>query len=287
MLSVLEGFARLGTRGIGFTGGEPLLRKDIFTLLAGAKAKGMLTHLNTNGTLVDEERARAIVGCGTDSLNISLDGATEETHDAIRGVPGAFRRTLEAVRLVDRARRRAGTPLRLKIVAVLSEDNVLEVRDFLRLGAQLGVDCVEVIPRQPFPEGPGKGAPAGKELLARVEEAVRYLADGDALPVPIENSPRMLALFGSSFRGEPSPLACHAGYSSLAVDCHGSVFPCVPYVNWNRPVGRIDGGEALRAFWYSRAYGAARREVSRCRACTLNCQAELNLLFNPFVRVGS
>jgi MoaA/NifB/PqqE/SkfB family radical SAM enzyme len=284
MLAVIDGFADLGTRGIGFTGGEPMLRPDLFQLLRHARTRGMLAHLNTNGTLMNEAASLAFLDAGVDSLNISLDGATEGTHDRIRGVPGAFARTVEAVRLVDRMRKKADARLRLKVVAVLSEDNIDEIPEYLRLGASLGVDCVEFIPRQPFPEGPGKGVPAAPDLLAKVDAAVRLLSDRSSLPLPLENSPGMLALFAPSFRGEPSPLTCHAGYNSLAVDCYGRIFPCVPFVNWNRPVGTL-GGKSLRDFWYSREYAPARREIARCRACTLNCQAELNLLFHPLTRI--
>jgi len=284
MRAVIDGFASLGTRGIGFTGGEPMLRPDLFHLMRHTRDRGMLTHLNTNGTLLDEAASRAVLEAGVDSLNVSLDGATEATHDRIRGVPGAFARTLESIRRIDRMRKKAGAPLRLKVVAVLSEDNLDEVPETLRLGAELGVDCVEFIPRQPFPEGPGKGVPAGPALLAKVDAAVRLLGDRSSLPLPLENSPGMLALFVPSFRGDPSPLTCHAGYNSLAVDCYGRIYPCVPYVNWNRPVGQLDG-KGLREFWYSREYGPARREIARCHACTLNCQAELNLLFQPLARI--
>ncbi|GAB4236281.1 MAG: hypothetical protein OHK0028_13190 [Deltaproteobacteria bacterium] len=284
MEAVIDGFADLGTRGIGFTGGEPLLRPDLFRLLRHARKRGMLTHLNTNGTLVDETSSKAILDAKVDSLNVSLDGATETTHDRIRGVPGAFARTVDAIRRIDRMRREARSPLRLKVVAVLAEENVDEIPEYLRLGSTLGVDCVEFIPRQPFPEGPGKGIPAAPALLRKVEEAVRLLRNRSSLPVPLENSPGMLALFAPSFRGEPSPLVCHAGYNSLAVDCFGRIFPCVPFVNWNRPVGTLDDA-GLRRFWYSREYAPARREIAGCHACTLNCQAELNLLFNPCVRI--
>jgi MoaA/NifB/PqqE/SkfB family radical SAM enzyme len=286
MRSVIDGFADLGVRGIGFTGGEPLLRPDIFQLLSHTARRGMLTHLNSNGTLIDDRTAAAILEAGVDSLNISLDSATEAVHDRIRGKSGAFGKTVEAIRRIDRLRKETRSPLRMKIVGVLSDDNLEEVPDYLRLGASLGVDCVEFIPCQPFPEGPLARPKAGPETLAKLEEAIRYLSGGDALPVPLENSPGMLALFAPSFRGEPSPVKCLAGYNSLAVDCYGRVFPCVPYINWDRPAGELSG-RSLREFWHSEEYSRVRRETARCRACTLNCQAELNLLFDPFFRMRS
>jgi MoaA/NifB/PqqE/SkfB family radical SAM enzyme len=283
MLRVVDGFADLGTRGIGFTGGEPLLCPDILRLVRRTKERGMLAHLNTNGTLLTDERAGGILDAGTDSLNVSLDGATEASHDRIRGAAGSFGRTLEGLGAVNRLRKARGAPLRVKVVAVLSEDNVDEVEAYLALAARLGVDCVELIPRQPFPEGPGGASPASPELLRKVDRAVRLLSEPSRLPLPLEDSPRMLSLFLPSFAGEPSPLVCHAGYNSLAVDCHGRVFPCVPYVNWDRPVATLPGdGSGLPELWYSRGYDGARKETAACRSCTLNCQAELNLLFNLF-----
>ena len=283
MLTIIDDFAAVGTRGIGFTGGEPLLRPDIFELLRRTRQRGMFAHLNTNGTLLDERKVRSLLDAGVESLNISLDGATAATHDGIRGVAGAFDKTVGAVRLVDRIRKERSAPLRLKVVAVLSEQNAGEVEAYLRLAAALGVDCAEFIPRQSFPEGPGRGAPADTALAAKVADAVSILRRRD-LPVAVEDSPGMLSLFAPSFRGDPSPLTCFAGYNSLAVDCYGAIFPCVPYVNWGRSVGNISR-TPLRSFWFSRDYARERETIARCRSCTLNCQAELNLLFQPLRRL--
>jgi MoaA/NifB/PqqE/SkfB family radical SAM enzyme len=283
MLALVDDFAALGTRGIGFTGGEPLLRRDLFELLRRTRERGMFAHLNTNGTLLDEEKVQGLLDAGVESLNISLDGASAATHDRIRGVAGAFDRTVEAVRRVQRARQERGAPLRLKVVAVLSEQNIGEVESFLRLGAALGVDCVELIPRQSVPEGPGRGRPADDALGAQVADAVALLRRSD-LPVALEDSPGMLSLFAPTFRGDPSPLTCFAGYNSLAVDCYGGIFPCVPYVNWGRTVGDVSR-TPLRSFWRSSDYARERETVARCRSCTLNCQAELNLLFQPLRRL--
>ncbi len=283
MLSVIDGFAELGCRGIGVTGGEPLLRPDIFALLRRIVERGMLGHLNTNGTLLDAERTRELLATGVHSLNVSLDGSDAATHDRMRGVPGSFALTVGAVRRVVEERRRTGARLRVKVVAVLSEENLEGVDDYLAFAASLGVDCAEFIPRQSFPEGAGGRFPASSIALGKVEEAVRRLAGKD-LPLPLENSRRMLGLFLPAFRAEPSPLSCWAGENSLAVDCFGSVFPCVPWVNWGRAAGSVRGS-SLPALWRSPAYTEVRRRAQACRDCTLNCQAELNLLFQPWRRV--
>ncbi len=72
------------------SGGEPLYRSDIFQLARYATDKGLRVALATNGTLVTKDVARMIVDAGVRRVSISLDGADAPTHDAFRGIPGAF-----------------------------------------------------------------------------------------------------------------------------------------------------------------------------------------------------
>jgi len=279
MKRVLEAFAGLGVSGVGFTGGEPLLRKDIFELLAYTKTLGMISHLNTNGSLVNDENAGKIIATGVDSINISLDGARAETHDAIRGVPGAFERVMAAAGRINAARSKQSKPVRLKTVAVLQEGNIDEVPEMIRLAGDLGVDCVEFIPRQQFLSGPEQQHAAAPAFLQKVGRAVDDLLGLEQTGVRLENSRTHLKLISRSFRNEPSPLKCFAGYNSVAVDCYGEIYPCVPWYNWRRAAGNIREKE-LADVWYSREYDEVRKEIRNCRKCYLNCQAELNILFN-------
>ena len=80
-----------------FSGGEPLLRPDIFTLVEAARAKGIRPTLSTNGTLITPDMAARIRRAGVGYVGISLDGM-EAVHDQFRGVPGAFQRALEGIR---------------------------------------------------------------------------------------------------------------------------------------------------------------------------------------------
>jgi MoaA/NifB/PqqE/SkfB family radical SAM enzyme len=277
MLEVVDALARLGVPGIGYTGGEPLLRDDIFELLARTRARGLIAHLNTNALLLDPARARELTATGVDSVAISLDGACAATHDRIRSRPGAFEQALAGVRTLLEARRVRGARLRLKLVTVLQAANLGEVEALLDLGGALGVDSMEFIPRQPFEAAAG-GAVAPEALGPRVDEAVRRLRRHRGAP-RLENSPGHLALFRGSFEGRPSPLRCTAAYSSIAVDCHGDVFPCVPWVNWGRRLGNL-AETPLADFARAPGFRQIRQEIGACRGCTLNCQAELNLLFD-------
>jgi MoaA/NifB/PqqE/SkfB family radical SAM enzyme len=280
MKGILDAFAALGISGVGFTGGEPLIRKDIFELLAYTKKLGMISHLNTNGSLVTDQVAEKIIATKVDSVNISLDGASAATHDAIRGVRGAFELATEAVRRIAHLRRKKGALPRLKTVTVLQESNSDEVRDIITLAVSLGVDCVEFIPRQPFRMDADR-QPAGASELHKMDKVAAYLLEQHQGEVKIENSPGQIKGIGRWLREMASPLRCSAAYNSYTVDCFGEIYPCLPWANWRKAVGNMRE-TGLQEFWYSSRYNRLRQETSACRQCYLNCQVELNLLFDPF-----
>ncbi len=78
------------------TGGEPLLRNDIFDIVNNATEKGLRVCLATNGTFINSEMAEQIKSSGIKMVSLSLDGSTAEIHDNFRGQPGAFEATLNA-----------------------------------------------------------------------------------------------------------------------------------------------------------------------------------------------
>jgi heme b synthase len=81
------------------SGGEPLLRKDIFDIAQYGTEKGLRMCLATNGTLVTEEICEKIKKSGIRIISLSLDGASEETHDDFRKEKGAFAGTINAAKL--------------------------------------------------------------------------------------------------------------------------------------------------------------------------------------------
>lgn len=81
------------------SGGEPLLRPDIFEISLRAKEMGFYVGLSTNGTLIDEQMANRIANTGFDYVGISLDGL-KETHDKFRRLEGAFDLSLAAVKML-------------------------------------------------------------------------------------------------------------------------------------------------------------------------------------------
>lgn len=279
--TVLDGFAALRTAGVGFTGGEPFLRKDCAELLEHSLSLGLVTHVNTNAHLLDDALVDRLVGMGLDSVNVSLDGADAETHDRLRGHRGSFERVTERVSALARARDRAGgnRRTRIGITSVLCPDNADQVEALADLVEGLGADSVGFIPMHEFHDGDRLDDVAPDRPWAdRMDRAVHTLARLKSEREIVENSDGYISLFPGCFAGRRSPLKCHAPSTSLVIDAYGRVFPCVPFSEVDRPIGRIRAAD-LAAFWKSERFATARRELAGCRACYWNCHTELNLLW--------
>ncbi|NGM80829.1 radical SAM protein [Paenibacillus sp. 7124] len=80
-----------------FSGGEPLIRKDIFELISYAAGKGLRPVISTNGTLITKDTAQKLKEAGVGYVGVSLDGL-EERHDAFRGRKGSFEQALNGIR---------------------------------------------------------------------------------------------------------------------------------------------------------------------------------------------
>ncbi len=96
---IIDDLAAFGAPVMLFSGGEPLVRKDLVELASYATGKGMRAVISTNGTLITKEKARELKDVGLSYVGISLDG-TEETHDKFRGVPGSYKKHFKVLKTV-------------------------------------------------------------------------------------------------------------------------------------------------------------------------------------------
>jgi len=96
-LKLIDDLASFGAPVLLFSGGEPLMRPDIFELIGYARERGMRAVLSTNGTLISPEVASRLKELGLSYVGVSLDGL-KETNDRFRGVTGAFDAALEGIR---------------------------------------------------------------------------------------------------------------------------------------------------------------------------------------------
>jgi radical SAM protein with 4Fe4S-binding SPASM domain len=95
---MMDAMVRLGKPVLVFSGGEPLMRKDIFELMGEARKRGLPFALSTNGTLLDEAMADRVAEARPHRVSISLDGPDAATHDAFRQSSGAFEASVAGIR---------------------------------------------------------------------------------------------------------------------------------------------------------------------------------------------
>lgn len=133
--------ADLGVIELVLTGGEPFLRRDmVLALLDEMSGREIGLTLNTNGWFVDDEIADHLAAIPGLQVDISIDGATPALHDASRGVPGSWRRAVEAAgRLLDRG-------VRLQVVHVVTPVNEAFFEAMLEQMWTLGVTSVRATP---------------------------------------------------------------------------------------------------------------------------------------------
>ncbi|MHC4394246.1 MAG: radical SAM protein [Planctomycetota bacterium] len=110
--AVLDDMAGFGVPSVLFSGGEPLMRPDLFELIRYAGETGLRTVISTNGTLITTETAKEIKECGVSYVGISLDGIGP-INDKFRGVNGAFDKAVQGIRNCMEAGIRVGLRLTL------------------------------------------------------------------------------------------------------------------------------------------------------------------------------
>jgi MoaA/NifB/PqqE/SkfB family radical SAM enzyme len=101
-LAMLEDLARFGVPVTLFSGGEPLVRPDLLTLIERTVALGMRAVISTNGTLITEEKAARLKAFNLSYVGVSLDGL-RDVNDRFRGVSGAFEKALAGIRNCQKA----------------------------------------------------------------------------------------------------------------------------------------------------------------------------------------
>lgn len=133
VFAVMDDLKRFHVPVLILSGGEPLMRADIFDISHRAKGMGFYVGLSTNGTLITESNIDAIAGVGYDYVGISLDGL-RDTHDRFRRKTGAFDAALNGIRLCrDRG-------IKVGMRFTITQDNAGELPDLLQLMERESVD---------------------------------------------------------------------------------------------------------------------------------------------------
>jgi len=206
---ILRQLVQEGSLFLTLTGGEPLLREDLWEILEYAKTLKFFPKIITNGTQITYEYADNIKSLKLSGVDISIYGVTAEVHDGITGVPGSFEKTKEAIRLLRER------DVKITLLTVLMKDNFFQLQELKQYSEDLGAE--HSISPTIFPKRDGSKEPF--KFRINDQQLKEYLKD--RLPYDEYKSVQDIE--------RPALCAphCNLGRLYLVIDAYGSVYPCI------------------------------------------------------------
>lgn len=245
---LLDDLAALDCRKVHFSGGECTLRDDLVPLVAHAVARGMKTSLTTNGTRLTPELAAALLAAGLRTVTVSLDGPEPALHDPLRGVKGAFKRTINGLRHLHKARKALKARANIRLNMVLTRANYHAYPEVLALARDLGVDEVAVFPVDEKSTTENRLLPwqlrEYNEAIAPAVAALRAeygYSTARHLVYPFGDAkPELQQSVDSAYaRGYYADHLCHTPWLHALVLWNGDVLPCCMLRGRIPPLGNI------------------------------------------------
>lgn len=168
-LNLLDSFPQTGSPIVIFTGGEPMLRPDIYKLIAHAKTLGLSCAFAPNGTLITRQTAAKIREAGVDRCSISIDGSNAASHDAFRGVTGAFSASMAGIAHL----KEAGVPFQIN--TTVTKANLASFKEIFQLCENLGAAAWHIFLLVPV----GRAAKLAEQVITakEYEEVLHWFYD--------------------------------------------------------------------------------------------------------------
>ncbi|WP_457676108.1 radical SAM/SPASM domain-containing protein [Thiolapillus sp.] len=241
---LLDELAAMNVMFVTLTGGEPLLYPGFFRVARAARERGFAIRIKTNGHAVRGATARRL----RDEINpllveMSLHGATAETHDRQTRMPGSFARLLENICEMNRLGLRPG------LVSTLTAWNEPELEAMYALAAELHVPL-----RFQGPVGPRDNGDRAPLAIQPSREGWRKLLELGKRHQPPPHASAFLSSPPQEKDGDEKAW-CGAGSEEIIVDPFGNVFPCL-HLRW--PAGNLHE-QGIQEIWTkARAFPAAR-----------------------------
>lgn len=257
---------------VALGGGEPLLREDIVKIVNSMVSKGIHVSLATNGTLFDWDIAEELWDRGLRDVQFSLDGATADVHDKIRGVKGSFEKVIRAIKIA----KTIGYNVTIK--PVVQRRNWQHIPKIMELVAELGVDGYNVSRTIPY----GRARENFKDIFLPYENYSNIVKAMEQLysskisgSLRINYEPIIDIGRERSIAPKDVKVGCPAGFTSVHICPDGTVKPC-SYFPDKFNCGNIRESSLQEVWLYSPILQILRSLrlsdlKEPCRSCKLPC----------------
>ena len=251
---LLDQMADAGVFYLTVSGGEIMMRRDFFEILEHARLRTFCIKLKTNGVLIRKKEAQRLRELGVESVQISIYSHRPEVHDAITKMPGSFRQSIEAVRLL----RKHG--IHVDMANVLMIHNVHDYGGVKALAAELGAQFIIDPTITPMMDG-------DRSILSLNvdEDTLREVFHNEALAGNVE---QFCAVPEGPGQEELNSLPCSAGHTACYVSPYGDVYPCVQFP---LPCGNVRRTKFVDIWRYSPQLNEVRsirlRDMLACSQC--------------------
>lgn|GEM_PF-974857 len=270
--AVISDASRLGSQTIVFSGGEPLLREDIFELIYFAKKNKLNACLTSNGCLIDGQVASRLAASGVNVVNISIEGS-KGTHDHLRG-EDSFEKAISGLENL----RKQG--IESTVALTVSRYNYEELPYILEVAKNYGATTVRL---QPFnliflkDRASGAGFFIDEGDIPKMEGIINsFIAISKEYRIST-NPESYLRKIPAYLAGRKShPRNCAALWYSCPIASNGDVFPCWIEAANNKLTGNIRD-EGLYELWLSEKRMKMVSSIvnNGCSGCLMSCYDEV------------
>ena len=212
---VMQQARKMGAAQLGFSGGEPLVRKDLEELIAEARKLGYYTNLITSGVGMDENRVKAFKEAGLDHIQISFQASNEELNNFLGGTK-SFQHKYEMARVVKKYE----YPMVLNIV--LHRKNIDQIRDILDMTVELKADYVELASTQYY----GWSRVNVDQLLPTKEQLDNAEKVAMEYQEKMKGKSKIIYVIPDYFENRPKKCMNGWGNIFLTIAPDGSALPC-------------------------------------------------------------
>ena len=273
---LLGQLADINVPNISFTGGEPLLRPDIYDLIAYAKSLGMTTSVSSNSLIINEKNVERICRSGLDILYLSLDGGSPEINDALRGVQGSFEKTINAIHLIHASEEKSKPSVFVNIT--VNKKNVADLRNIVKICDELDIDGITIQPVHDF----GDVQLAIDDVLRLDSTDIHVM--NDQIAVLTKDYARFFPMMQEYFNNfetyvkntdELYKYRCVAAYLIADINPYGEVFPCPVQFE---SMGNLRKN-SFKDIWYSQQSNNLRKKIKQGEhpICWFDCISPLNI----------